>query len=312
MAARIVRSVSSSRAASASDTAMGGAGRGQRVRKRDRRACSFLLLSSHDRSDPTIDCDGASDACGAPTRRSAGRRAGIDGGAAPRATGSARSRAIDSDSRLVTPGSLFVAIPGLRADGHRILADAVRVAPWPWWPSGCPETPLDASIPLILVERRAGWRSPTSPTPSTTTRAAVLCVAGITGPTARPRPRRCSGTRGERQGSPPRRSRPSIAASGDGDRLQPLAADDTRGAGAAGRAGPDSRRRLHACGARDLVARARDASGRRRGLPRRRVHADHHGAPRAARQPRPIPRRQGAAARARVAATRRHRGARCR
>ena len=76
IAARMVRSVSSRRSASA------------RTRRRAARVAvsasasetgappSRFFLSSHDRSDPTIDCDGASDACGAPTHGPARARPG--------------------------------------------------------------------------------------------------------------------------------------------------------------------------------------------------------------------------------------------
>jgi len=33
---------------------------------------------------------------------------------------------ICADSRAVTPGALFVAVPGYASDGHRYLADALR------------------------------------------------------------------------------------------------------------------------------------------------------------------------------------------
>ena len=40
-------------------------------------------------------------------------------------TGSAADSGGAVDSRLVTPGAIFFALPGERTDGHRYLADAV-------------------------------------------------------------------------------------------------------------------------------------------------------------------------------------------
>ena len=288
------------------DATMGGSGRRKRVGKGSRCACSFLLFSSHDRSDPTIDCDGASDAYGAPTRRYP-RCIRDRGGAAPREQ-ALEIRAIASDSRLVTPGTLFVAIPGLRADGRGFVADAVPAAPSPWWPSGPRDSagrfdPADPRRERARgpVRSRRRLQRPSQPR---------LCVAGITGTDGKTTTAtllwhawRAAGIAAASITTVDRRT---------GDRSSPTPRDrrpPRRRNCRPSCANP--RRRVHARRARDVVARARDAPRRQRRVPSRRVHADHHGASRAARQSRPIPRCQGAPARARVAATRRRRRPRC-
>jgi UDP-N-acetylmuramoyl-L-alanyl-D-glutamate--2,6-diaminopimelate ligase len=89
-------------------------------------------------------------------------------------------RAIASDSRLVSPGTLFVAIPGLRADGRRFVADAVRGGAVAVVAERLPDDPLDASIPLILVKNaRVALSDLADAFNDHPSRA--LCVAGITG-----------------------------------------------------------------------------------------------------------------------------------
>ena len=193
MAARIVFSVASRRAASA------------RTRRRAERVAvsasasesveRFLLLSRHDRSDPTIDCDGASGEFGA-VACGAARRGRHRAGRTPAGTGGCDITAIDFNSRAVTPGSLFVAINGLRSDGHRFIADAVNGARWPSSPSICPSRPSTRRSTRARRERRVALSALAAAfhgNPS-----ADLCVVGVTGPTARPPPRPCSGTRGAR------------------------------------------------------------------------------------------------------------------
>jgi UDP-N-acetylmuramoyl-L-alanyl-D-glutamate--2,6-diaminopimelate ligase len=88
--------------------------------------------------------------------------------------------AIASDSRLVSSGALFVAIPGLRADGGAFVADAVRRGATAVVAERRPETPLDASIPLILVENaRVALSDLAGAFNDHPSRA--LCIAGITG-----------------------------------------------------------------------------------------------------------------------------------
>lgn len=89
-------------------------------------------------------------------------------------------RAIASDSRLVSPGALFVAIPGLRADGHGFVADAVRRGAVAVVAERLPGDPLEPLIPLILVkDARVALSDLADAFNDHPSR--VLCVAGITG-----------------------------------------------------------------------------------------------------------------------------------
>jgi UDP-N-acetylmuramoyl-L-alanyl-D-glutamate--2,6-diaminopimelate ligase len=88
--------------------------------------------------------------------------------------------AIDFDSRSVTPGSLFVAITGLRSDGHRFCRDAVERGAVAVVAEHVPEPAVDPSIPLVLVENGRVALSALAAAfhghPS-----ADLCVVGVTG-----------------------------------------------------------------------------------------------------------------------------------
>ncbi len=91
-----------------------------------------------------------------------------------------RVTAIDFDSHAVTPGSLFVAITGMRSDGHRFCRDAVARGAVAVVAERAPEPPIDASVPLVLVADSRLALSALADTfaghPS-----AHLCVAGVTG-----------------------------------------------------------------------------------------------------------------------------------
>ena len=88
--------------------------------------------------------------------------------------------AIDFDSHAVTPGSLFVAITGLRSDGHRFCGDAVARGAVAVVAERVPDPPIDASVPVILVPDSrlalSALADGFAGHPS-----AHLCVAGITG-----------------------------------------------------------------------------------------------------------------------------------
>jgi UDP-N-acetylmuramoyl-L-alanyl-D-glutamate--2,6-diaminopimelate ligase len=88
--------------------------------------------------------------------------------------------AIDADSRGVTPGSLFVAITGLRSDGHRFCREAVERGAVAVVAERVPEPAVDPSVPLVLVDDSRLALSALAAAfydhPS-----AGLCVAGITG-----------------------------------------------------------------------------------------------------------------------------------
>jgi UDP-N-acetylmuramoyl-L-alanyl-D-glutamate--2,6-diaminopimelate ligase len=76
--------------------------------------------------------------------------AGIDAALPPTSAGIAIT-AIDSDSRSVSPGSLFVAVSGRQADGRQFIAEAVARGAVAVVAERLPEAPLDDSIPVITV-----------------------------------------------------------------------------------------------------------------------------------------------------------------
>lgn len=88
--------------------------------------------------------------------------------------------AITADSRRVSPRSLFVAVRGLRVDGHAHAAAAVRAGAVAVVAEQALEAPLPGSVPLILVRssRRAlsALAAAMAGNPSHS-----LTVAGITG-----------------------------------------------------------------------------------------------------------------------------------
>jgi UDP-N-acetylmuramoyl-L-alanyl-D-glutamate--2,6-diaminopimelate ligase len=88
--------------------------------------------------------------------------------------------AIQSDSRSVTPGDLFVAITGRRIDGHRFCRDAVERGAVALVVERAPDPPVDAAIPLVLV---ADSRLALSALAAAffSNPSARLCVVGITG-----------------------------------------------------------------------------------------------------------------------------------
>jgi UDP-N-acetylmuramoyl-L-alanyl-D-glutamate--2,6-diaminopimelate ligase len=87
---------------------------------------------------------------------------------------------IASDSRLVVPGTLFVAVSGLRADGRGFIGHAVSRGAVAVVAERVPDIPLDASIPLILVgNARVALSDLADAFYDHPSRA--LCVAGITG-----------------------------------------------------------------------------------------------------------------------------------
>jgi UDP-N-acetylmuramoyl-L-alanyl-D-glutamate--2,6-diaminopimelate ligase len=96
-------------------------------------------------------------------------------GAAP-----AEITAIESDSRSVIPGSLFVAITGRRIDGHRFCHDAVERGAVALVVERVPDPPVDPAIPIALVADSRLALSALAAAfyghPS-----AGLCVVGITG-----------------------------------------------------------------------------------------------------------------------------------
>ena len=76
--------------------------------------------------------------------------AGIDVALPPSATG-LEVGAIESDSRAVTPGSLFVAISGLRTDGHRFIGDAIRRGAVAVVAERAPSGSDSAGVPVVAV-----------------------------------------------------------------------------------------------------------------------------------------------------------------
>ena len=59
--------------------------------------------------------------------------------------------AVEQDSRRCRPGAIFVAVPGLRVDGHRFAADAVRAGAVAVVAERPPDPPIPASTPLVLA-----------------------------------------------------------------------------------------------------------------------------------------------------------------
>lgn len=100
--------------------------------------------------------------------------------AAAGARGQVGITSIDFDSHAVIPGSLFVAITGLRSDGHHFCRDAVARGAVAVVAERLPDPPIDPSVAVVLVpdSRRAlsALADAFAGHPS-----AGLCVAGITG-----------------------------------------------------------------------------------------------------------------------------------
>jgi UDP-N-acetylmuramoyl-L-alanyl-D-glutamate--2,6-diaminopimelate ligase len=106
-------------------------------------------------------------------------RAGIDAALQPSAA-RLEITAIDSDSRSVAQGSLFVAVPGLRSDGHRFIDAAVERGAAAVVAERLPDSPMDPSAPVIIVsDSRLALSDLAAAFNDDPSR--VLCVAGITG-----------------------------------------------------------------------------------------------------------------------------------
>jgi UDP-N-acetylmuramoyl-L-alanyl-D-glutamate--2,6-diaminopimelate ligase len=87
---------------------------------------------------------------------------------------------VDADSRAVTPGSLFVAIPGLRSDGHRFIGDAVARGAVAVIAERVPEPAINPSIPVAIVaDTRVALSRLASAFYDHPSRD--LCVVGVTG-----------------------------------------------------------------------------------------------------------------------------------
>jgi UDP-N-acetylmuramyl pentapeptide synthase len=73
----------------------------------------------------------------------------IDGLAGARLIGdpSTPVRAVRSDSRAIEPGDVYVAVRGLRADGHAFVAAAIARGA----AAVVVEHPVDAAVPQIIV-----------------------------------------------------------------------------------------------------------------------------------------------------------------
>src|SRR5215813_5278004 len=72
--------------------------------------------------------------------------------------------AVTIDSRAVTPGALFVPLPGSRTDGHAYLAEAVRrgASGFLFSPQVVTNPPADAAgiaiaDPLVALQDLAAW-----------------------------------------------------------------------------------------------------------------------------------------------------------
>jgi UDP-N-acetylmuramoyl-L-alanyl-D-glutamate--2,6-diaminopimelate ligase len=106
-------------------------------------------------------------------------RAGIDAALQPSAA-RLEITGIDSDSRSVAQGSLFVAVPGLRSDGHRFIDAAVERGAAAVVAERLPDSSIDPSVPVIIVsDSRLALSDLAAAFNDDPSR--VLCVAGITG-----------------------------------------------------------------------------------------------------------------------------------
>lgn len=105
--------------------------------------------------------------------------------AIPRGSGEVSITGITADSRLVTPGFLFAALPGARTDGSRFIADAVArgaaavLAPnGTAWPPGVPPRPLiEDAEPRRILARLAALHAGRQP-------ETVVAVTGTNGKTS--------------------------------------------------------------------------------------------------------------------------------
>ncbi len=105
--------------------------------------------------------------------------AGIDVTLRPSVAG-VEVTAVDSDSRAVTPGSLFVAISGLKSDGHRFIEAAVARGATAVVAERLSDAPIDPAIPVVIVgDSRLALGSLAAAFNDHPSRA--LCIAGITG-----------------------------------------------------------------------------------------------------------------------------------
>ena len=105
--------------------------------------------------------------------------AGIDAVLHPSAAG-LEITAIESDSRSVAPGSLFVAVPGLRSDGHRFIDDAVERGAAAVVAERLPDPPIEPSTPVVIVgDSRLALSDLAAAFNDDPSRD--LCVVGITG-----------------------------------------------------------------------------------------------------------------------------------
>ena len=105
--------------------------------------------------------------------------AGIDAVLHPSAAG-LEITAIESDSRSVAPGSLFVAVPGLRSDGHRFIDDAVERGAAAVVAERLPDPPIEPSTPVVIVgDSRLALSDLAAAFNDNPSRD--LCVVGITG-----------------------------------------------------------------------------------------------------------------------------------
>ncbi len=107
------------------------------------------------------------------------RAAGIDA-ALTRSEAGLGVGAIYTDSRAVTPGSLFVAISGLRADGHQFIADAIRRGAVAVVAERAPSGSDSAGAPVVAVgNSRLALSDLAAAFYDHPSRG--LCVVGITG-----------------------------------------------------------------------------------------------------------------------------------
>ena len=107
------------------------------------------------------------------------REAGIES-ALPASAAEVGVGSIESDSRAVTPGSLFVAITGMRVDGHQFIAEAIRRGAAAVVAERIPGGSAGTRIPVIAVgNSRLALSDLAAAFYDHPSRG--LCVVGITG-----------------------------------------------------------------------------------------------------------------------------------
>ena len=220
--------------------------------------------------------------------------AGLAGAATGGALADVAVHGIAHDSRRVTPGAVFVAVPGAHVDGHAHAADAVARGA----AAVVVERPLDGiAVPQLVVDDSQRALAPVAcwwyGDPSL-----ELAVVGVTGTDGKTSTSTLLAAAleaaGMHDGDVHDRSRPGRWRRG----AEPRPRDDPRGPGGAAAPARDGPGGRPVRGDRDDVARAGARARGRRGIRRGGAHEPHPRAPRVPRVLRGLPGCQAPALRA--------------